>query len=124
MSDEKVVPITSAGPHVLSMQEIMATDDVEYALVEGFKPGQMFRIQSLTAGALIEWSEANDGPAKRTAGLRLIVQSLVDGEGRSIAGPEHIDVFRKKSHKVTERIVKDILKLNGMTVKGDAAKND
>ena len=124
MSDEKVVPIKSAGPHVLSMQDIMVAEDVEYAYVEGFKPGTVFRIQSLTAGDMIEWSEANEGEAKRTAGLRLIVKSLVDEEGRSIAGPEHLAVFRKKSHKVTERIVKDILKLNGMTVKGDAAKND
>lgn len=124
MSEDKVVSIKNAGSHVLSMQDIMAADDVEYAYVEGFKPGQVFRIQSLTAGDLIEWSEANEGEAKRTAGLRLIVKSLVDEEGRSIAGPEHIAVFRKKSHKITERIVKDILKLNGMNVKGDAVKND
>jgi hypothetical protein len=109
---------------ILSIDDIEASVDVEYALVDGFKPGEKFRIQSLTAGDLIEWSEANEGEAKRTAGLRLIVKSLVDTDGKRIAGDKHIELFRKKSHKVTERIVKDILKLNDMKVKAGDAKND
>lgn len=110
---------------ILSMEDIEAANDVEYALIPGFKEGESFRIKSLDAGALIEWSEANEGEAKRTAGLRLIVQSLVDKDGKRIANDNHIIVFRKKSHKVTERIVKEILKLNGMTVKTEnAVKND
>jgi hypothetical protein len=114
MSDQKV----------LSMDDIMKADDVEYATIEGFKPGEVFRIQSLTAGDLIEWSEANEGEAKRTAGLRLIVKSLVNEEGKLIANDQHIAVLRRKSHKVTERVVKAILDLNGMTTKQeDKAKN-
>lgn len=110
----------------LSMDDVLAANDVEYAEIEGFtKGGKTFRIQSLTAGDLIEWSEANEGEAKRTAGLRLIVKSLVDADGKRIADDTHIAVFRKKSHKVTERIVKEILKLNGMNVKAEAeAKKD
>jgi len=107
-----------------SMEEIAAAVDIEYATVEGFVPGQEFRIGSLTAGDLIEWSEANDGPAKRTAGLRLITKSLVNSKGvRYAADPKNIEVFRAKSHKVTERIVKEILKLNGMEVKTDGVKD-
>lgn len=111
---------------VLSMEEIAASDDVEYAEIPGFKPNQVFRIGSLTAGDLIEWSEANDGEAKRTAGLRLITKSLVDANGVRIAiDPKNIAVFRAKSHKVTERIVREILVLNGMNVKTeDAVKKD
>lgn len=109
---------------ILSMDDIMKADDVEYATIPGFKDGEFFRIQSLTAGDLIEWSEANEGEAKRTAGLRLIVKSLVDNEGKTIANDQHIAVLRRKSHKVTERIVKAILELNGMNVKQeDKAKN-
>lgn len=105
-----------------SMEEIEAAEDIEYAFVEGFKPGHPFRIGSLTAGDLIEWSEANEGEAKRTAGLRLICKSLVNSKGERYAtDPKNIDVFRKKNHKTTERIVTDILKLNGMMVKQDAA---
>ena len=36
-----------------------------------------------------------------------------------------IAVFRKKAHKVTERVIKEILKMNGMNVKEDnAAKKE
>jgi hypothetical protein len=110
---------------ILSMDDVLAATDVEYALVPGFKLGEVFRIQSLTAGDMIEWSEANEGEAKRTAGLRLIVKSLIDGDGKRIADDGHIATLRKRSHKVTERLVKEILKLNGINVKTDAdAKKD
>jgi len=115
-------------PQVESMEEIAASNDVEYTTVEGFTKDKPFRIGSLTAGDLIEWSEANEGEAKRTAGLRLIIKSLVNSKNERyamVAGDKNIQVLRGKSHKVTERIVKEILKLNGMTVKQeDAAKKD
>jgi hypothetical protein len=109
-----------------SMEEILASDDVEFATIEGFTKNKPFRIGSLSAGDLIEWSEANEGEAKRTAGLRLICKSLVDTGGKRFASdPKNIAVFRLKSHKVTERIVREILKLNGMVVKdAEKAKND
>lgn len=116
---------------VLSMADIEASSDVEYKKVAGFKPGQVFVIRSLSAGDLIEWSEANEGEAKRTAGLRLIVKSLVDGvpgengaTGANIATDKHIGVFRQKSHKTTERLVKEILALNGINVEPATVKKD
>lgn len=122
---------------VLSMADIVAAVDspqnIEYARIPGFKDDEEFVVASVTAGDMIEWSEANEGEAKRTAGLRLIVKSLVDGQpgvdegatGKRIANDTHIAVFRKVNHKVSERVVKDILKLNGMSVKQDKTeKND
>lgn len=107
---------------VESLDEIESVKDTEYVTVEGFEPGRPFRIGSLTAGDLIEWSEANEGEAKRTAGLRLIAKSLVNAAGVRYAAndPKAIDILRAKNHKVTERIVVDILKLNGMSVKSNA----
>jgi hypothetical protein len=115
----------AAVSQINSMEEILDSDDIEYATIEGFKPGVPFRIGSLSAGDLIEWAEANEGEAKRTAGLRLICKSLVDDKGKRFAAdPKNIAAFRAKSHKVTERIVKEILYLNGMVVKdGEKAKN-
>lgn len=118
--------------NVMSMADIEGTDDVEYKKVQGFKDGQVIVIRSLSAGDMIAWSEANEGEAKRTAGLRLIVQSLVDGipgedygaTGKSIATDKDIKTFRTKSHKVSERIVKAILELNGINVSGDVVKKD
>lgn len=111
-----------------SMDEILSSgaSDVEYALVDGFKPGKKVRIGSVTAGDMIEWSEANEGEAKKTAGLRLITKSLVDANGTRFADDvKNIPKFRAMRHKETERIVKEILKLNGMNVKKqDEEKKD
>jgi hypothetical protein len=134
MADSKVLEMKSpeeetSGEHIASsMDDLAEIDQVEYATIEGFLPGKTLRIGSLTAGDLIAWSESNDGPAKRTAGLRLIIKSLVGPPPSNIRyanDEKNIAVFRQKRHNVTERIVKEILKLNGMTVKTDeATKND
>jgi hypothetical protein len=113
-----------------SMDEIMSSgvSDVEYAVIDGFKPGEKVRIGSVTAGDIMEWSEASEGEAKKTAGLRLIIKSLVGPEPSNIRyadDPKNIAKFRAMRHKETERIVKEILVLNGMTVKQQAeAKKD
>ena len=124
MSSEKVEKVYA------SMDEIEASgaSDAEYATVDGFKPGEKVRIGSVTAGDIIAWSEANEGEAKRTAGLRLISKSLVGPEPGNIRyadDAKNIPRFRGMRHKETERIVKEILKLNGMNVKqDDVAKKD
>ena len=115
-----------------SMEEIEESgkDDIEYRFIDGFKPGEVFQIGSLNAGDLIVWSEANEGEAKRTAGLRLITKSLVGPapEYRRYADDaKNIEKFRRRNHKVTERIVKEILELNGMNITAKteaAAKKD
>lgn len=118
----------------VSLNDIMSEDIVEYARTPGFTPGQVFVTQTLTAGDLIEWSEASEGSEqKRLAGLRLIIKATVDGEpgvdpgakGIPIMSEAHMEFLRKKKHKTTETVVKHILKQNGMRVKGDSdAKND
>jgi len=120
MADDKVAQVES-------MEEIDSSVDVEYAMIEGFTPDKPFRIGSLSAGDLIEWSEKSESETqKRTMGLRLICKSLVNSKNERFAlDPKNIEIFRRKSHKVTERIVREILKLNGMTAKEEvAAKKD
>lgn len=126
MTDEKAA---SAEETIYSsMDEILAdgATGVEYATIEGFQPGKKIRIGSVTAGDIIEWSEANEGEAKKNAGIRLIMKSIVNAKGERIAeDPKNIQKFRMMRHKDTERIVKEILKLNGMNVKGESeAKKD
>jgi len=126
MADTKAVPVPDSV--VDSMEDIFSSDTIEYAVIPGFKAGQKLRIGSLSAGDMIEWSEANEGEAKRTAGLRLICKSLVGPapENKRYANdPKNIAVFREKSHRATEEIVRHIIKLNGLRVGQDAAaKND
>lgn len=128
MSDKIVEPV---GDKIYaSMDEIFSgePDKEEYAVIPGFKDGEKIRIGSVTAGEIIEWQEANEGEAKKTAGLRLICRSLVGpppGNIRYANSDKNIAKFRAMRHKETERILKEIIKLNGMTVKGDAeAKKD
>lgn len=125
MTLEAVKPAVKGDDEFLSADGVIGTNDIEYDTIPAW--GGKLRIQSLTAGDLIEWSEANDsGEAKRTAGLRLIVKSAVDKDGKLIFIDKHIAKLREKSHKETEKVVKGILKLNAMLVKSQdtAAKND
>lgn len=107
-----------AAEHVLTLDDIIKADDVEYAMVPGFKPGQVFRIRSVTADEMIKWTEANEGEAKRTAGLRLIVKSVCDKDGNLLMTDEHLSILRRKTHRVTNGLIDAILEHNGMTVKG------
>lgn len=118
MSDQ-----TEPKRKVMSMADIAAADDVEYFDIEAW--GGIVRIGSLDANAFITWQEENDGPAKRTAGLRLIVDSLVDEQNNRIGTDKHLEMLKKKSVKMTEKVVTEIVRLNGLKVKGtDSTKND
>lgn len=108
-----------------SMDDIEASGatDVEYDVIDGFKPNEKFRIGSVTAGDIIAWSEANEGEAKKTAGLRLICRSLVGPPPANIRyadDDKNIARFRNVRHKEVLRVVNAILKLNGMTAKQEA----
>jgi hypothetical protein len=109
---------------VLSFDDILSANDTRYDEVEVW--GGVVRIGSLTAGDMIEFVESNEGPAKRTAGLRLIIKSLVDADGKRIGQDSHLDGLRKKDNESTSKVIKAILKLNGLDTKKaqDEAKND
>lgn len=106
----------------LSIDEVLSADDVkylEYVVPEwSTKP---IRLGSLSAGDLIEFVEANEGPAKKTAGLRLIIKSLVDGNGHRIGKDSHLDAFKNKDARVCNRLAEVILELNGLGEKAQAA---
>lgn len=124
----------SEEQRILTIDEMLAAEDIEYATIETWKvkdpkTGQMVqcysRIGSLNAEQIIDWREQNEGPAKRTMGIRLLVDSLVDADGNRIGTSKHYEAFKKKSNAVMEKILAEIVKLNGMTVKQEnATKKD
>jgi hypothetical protein len=83
--------------HILSVDEMLAADDVEYAVIPTWKvkngKGELVqgytRIASLSAEDVITWRETAEGPAKRSLGIRLFVNSLVDASGNRIGTPQH-----------------------------------
>jgi hypothetical protein len=101
----------------LSVEEMMAAKDIEYDEIEAF--GGIVRIGSIDSGEMITFMERNEGPAKRTAGLRLIISSLVDDDGNRIGKDEHLQFWMKRSQKTCNRIVEAIMRLNGL---GDSTK--
>jgi hypothetical protein len=108
---------------ILSIADIESAQDIDFVEVEAW--GAFVRLGSLTAGDMLDFVEANEGPAKRTAGLRLIVKSLVDDSGNRIGKLEHLEVFKKKDARTINKLIAEVLKLNGLTDKeGEKAKND
>lgn len=125
---EAPVPVTGAvADEFMSIAEIAGTVDVEYksVVVPAWGPKPV-RLASVTADDIIKWSESNESPtAKRNMGLRLIIKSVVDANGKRLMDESHLNMLANKSHKATEALVKAILDLNGMNVKDEArAKKD
>ena len=122
------------GKHILSIDEMLSADQVDYAEIPAWKikdpkTGEMIqgyvRIGSLMADEVAEFRETNEGPAKKTAGLRLFVKSLVDAEGKRIGNETHFHAFKKTSNAVQERVLAKVLELNGLTTKAAIdAKNE
>lgn len=113
----------------LSLSDMLDTDDIEYATVPAWKKPNgaqgTVRIRSLTAGDMIQFVQTNEGPAKHTAGVRLIIKSVVDKHGNLMFKDDDLTKLKKRNSKITNSIVDAILKLNGLDKKTqDAAKND
>lgn len=88
--------------------------------------GGIMRVASLTSEDMVEFIEANNGPARKTAGVRLIMKSIVDKDGNRIGQPKHLEMFKKKDSKTTDMIIGRLMKLNGIGVKNqelEAVKN-
>jgi hypothetical protein len=108
---------------LLSAEDILGTDDIEYVKVPAWG-GKSLQLQSLTAGDMIEFVQTNEGPARHTAGVRLIIKSAVDKDKKRMFKDSDLELLKRKNSKITNVIVDAILKLNGLDKKSqEAAKN-
>ena len=130
---EKVVDLRAKEQEqsdYLSLTELLDAQDIEYADVIVPKIGKngadgKLRIGSLTADDMMEWLEANEGPAKKTAALRLIMKSLVDKDGNRIGTDSGLVNLAKRNTKTINLILNEILKLNDLgKFAQEQAKND
>lgn len=112
-----------------SFDELMKIDDRTYETVATpeWGPNSGVMIRSLSAGEAIAWTEANEA-AKNSAGLRLIILSVVRPDTKSplfTEGNKQMDALKGKSNHPLKRIVTAVLKLNGFgKEEAEAAKND
>lgn len=131
MTELKAVPAATPAPaDYMSLDEMLDVDDIAYADVvvpqwaKNGKSGKV-RIGSLTADDMMDWLEANDGPAKRTAGLRLIAKSLVDKDGKRVGGDTAVVKLASRNTQAINLLVTAVLELNGLKKDaGKDAKND
>lgn len=123
-----------------TMDDAFQGGDIEYKRIPGFAAGKTIVIGSITAGDFVEWQESNEGPAKKNAGLKLIIRSLVDGipgvdpgaTGKRIGNDAGLVKLRDMPIKHTERVIRTIIEFNGLnanargdsTAAGEAAKKD
>jgi hypothetical protein len=123
MAEEKDLP-TSLADHLLSFDDILEVDDVTYVEVEVPEWKGKVRFGSLSAADVLDFVEAPE-QQKKTSGLRLINKSLVDRTGRRIGDDKKLNQLAKKDHRVINRLIEEILKLNGLDKKADTSqKND
>ena len=134
-SEQGAAEQTSAAqtPRVLSFDDIVTTDDVEYRDVpvkNWPKVGEtnIVRIGTCSAEDLIEWSEENEVDRK-SAGLRLLAKSMVDANNvrfASVPGAVErlVKTLSKRSSNAINKLVQEALDLNQLTPESQAkAKN-
>lgn len=116
------IPAPAPSKRLTTMADVDASQDTEFRTIDGYDRSEKIVIGSLSAGDMLEWAEANEGEAKKTAGLRLLTKSFTTKDPDDPASPDirfaddprNIDKFRKRNHQQTLRIVKEILDLNDM----------
>ena len=114
------------GSRIVASIDEFGAEDVEYATIEGFKKDTKVRIGTLSAYDMVEFGEAKEGTdEKRMAGLDLIRKSLVDADGKRYAVEVPlVDFAKKMNQKTAQRLVKEILALNGLKGKEDEKKDE
>jgi len=130
MAEEKQQQDVASEPapeRILSVEELCAeAPDVEYDLVDLRPYGVQgsLRLGSVSAEEMLEFAETNEGPAKKTAGLRLLLRSVVDAQGKRIGSDKLIGALKKKNSRLVNDLAERALQLSGLAPKAkETAKN-
>ncbi len=99
---------------LLSLDDILGADDIEYRVVELSEWGGSVRLRLLNGSETIHFQtflETN----RREASLALVRASVVDEEGKKLfQTKDAFEALKKKSMKVIRRISDECLDLNGL----------
>ena len=117
-------------PAYIDFAALESVQDITFAVVPTPEWKMDTRIGSIPAAEMMLWAESREGPLKRTAGLRLLAQSLVDAKGDRLCKTEKdiakaVAIFEKKNSAVVTRCIRAIAELNGFNEDAQKAiKND
>lgn len=104
---------------VFGIAEVLDANAVKYDEVEAY--GGVVRIGSLSSADMLQWIADSRDPIKKSrAGLRLLVKSIVDGEGNRLDTVTDdkvnllIERFAQKDNQDNGKIIDRALVLNGL----------
>ena len=122
--DESHAELGSAAGPLSSAADIFAIDDLDTIDVEVPEWRGSIRIRKLTAEEAITFGETVDGPARRSANVRLVIACAVDDHGKSLFTKEHLEPLKRKSMKAINLIATEALRFNGLLKEDEGrAKN-
>lgn len=102
---------------VFSFDELLSANGTKYATVECH--GKTLRLGSLSSASMIAWLKINnsEGPEGSTAGVNLLVRSIVSENGERIPEAryqEFIDAFMAKDSADNRKAIKKAREVNGL----------
>lgn len=112
---------TSESTALLSLEEILASDDIKTKDVEVPEWGGYVRIRQFTNEELLKYGELIEGGGEKQANLMLVMKSCIKADGTPLFSERSLKDFAKKSAKAVNRIARECLDLNGVG-EGKAAR--
>src|SRR4051794_1110367 len=110
---------------LLSADEILNAQDTRYDTVKVPEWGGSVRIRTMAGDESLNFTESNTGPARKTAGIRLVALCAVDAEGNRLFTEKQLEALKRKSSVALSRVADAALRLNEMVPAAmAAAKND
>jgi hypothetical protein len=121
-----VTPITEKPKQVLlTAQQIVEAQDVQFELVEVPEWGGIVRIRSLTAENMTEFLRATEMADKGDSTVKAMMLTACDEEGNLIfKDPSALQVLKKKSLLPFVRIQERVLVMNGLTEESRSARKN
>jgi len=124
----------STAAAVMGFEDVMAASAVEYEEVSVW--GRKVAVMSITAGEVLEWVQAKEGPdleARKTAGLLLLARSLCTERTAGSPPPtrlcdtpekeqQMVEAFKLKDSKNVNALVSRVLRINGIVDDEPAGK--
>lgn len=111
---------------MLTAEEILSADDVQYRTVSVPEWRGSVRVRTLSADEVSDYLEAINGVQKRDALSIMVFRSLVKSDGSQLfTDPEQLGPLKRRSMAAFIRLQEVILELNGLSKAAAArAKND